>query len=320
MQNFNPKNSLNDEKVQKSFEVPSKYSNPNYNFIVSSLNIKHSSNILLNLHQLSNEELTKIKSIIEKEKCDLPHAYLWLKVKLQLVDILFSQARYDEVIIHIDNAKTECDALNDTFYTRIFNQYIILIKASNGSITESLDMYYDIKQHAEQYSHKDIELIKFYANVAEVLFDYQKSSDIGQKAQDIFKLSRDMLREYLLTIGLELENVYDTSYYKIENQKSPKFALHKNKLIIDENSKTRQLARALAANESSVLDKPENLNFEDVLDFSNELFYELFYLDKMDNRHQYANTKYLIHLETMIKLDIRYVYTLCKVSSEYDEA
>ena len=33
-------------------------------------------------------------------------------------------------------------------------------------------MYYDIKAHAEQYGHEDIELIKLYVNVTEVLFDF----------------------------------------------------------------------------------------------------------------------------------------------------
>ena len=258
--------------------------------------------------------------MIEKEKCDLPNAYWWLKLKLQLVDILFSQARYNEVIIHIDNAKTECDALNDTFYTRILNQYTVLIKALNGSITESLDMYYDVKAHAEHYGHEDIELIKFYANVAEVLFDFQKTGDIDQKPQDIFKHSRNMLRKYLLTVGLELENVYDTSCYKIENQKNSKFIPKNANQKIDHNSKTRQLARVLATNELIPPATAENSDFEDVVNFSNELFYELFYLDKMNNKNEYINSKYLIHLETMIKLDLRYCYALCKVSSDYAEA
>ena len=88
----------------KAFDIPSEYGDQYYSLHDPKQvkSVKEGKDI-----EITDEVLAKIRSTIDKEKCDLPNAYLWLKAKHQMIDILFQQARYDEVIVLCDNAKSE---------------------------------------------------------------------------------------------------------------------------------------------------------------------------------------------------------------------
>lgn len=141
-------------------------------------------------------------------------------IKHQQIDILFKQARYDEVIVFWDQAKTEWENLHDSYFIRLFDEYLVLCKALNGFIEDSIKMYKDVKAYAESYKQSDFSLARFYGNMAEIVFNNDRSPVLFEMLND----ARKILKEYLLKVGLNIEDMYTHSYGFNQNTKIFKFS------------------------------------------------------------------------------------------------
>lgn len=65
------------------------------------------------------EEEAKERTRIENlDKRDHPHMYLWLKIKVELIWILFNQRRFDDCSDAIAVARLECASINDLYFSR----------------------------------------------------------------------------------------------------------------------------------------------------------------------------------------------------------
>ena len=119
------------------------------------------------------------------------------------------------------------------------------------------------------------------------------------------------MKPHLELIGLRLEDHTDSSSELNVNKKCPKFS-EEVKLSAQAVYKKKQTAllTKIARGDDMEHNTKNNNNFEDVFEFNNELFYELFCLDKMDDLKNYRKNIYLQHLEVMIKLNLRYAYVL----------
>ena len=263
---------------------------------------------------ISDEMLMRIRATIEKEKQELPNSYLWIIIKHQQIDILFKQARYDEVVVFWDQAKTEWENLNDTYFKRMFDEYLVLWKALNGFIEDSIKMYKEVKAYADTYKHNDSSLIKFYGNMGEIVFNFNRSALWIQMFAD----ARNILKEYLYKIGLNIDDMY-TSINGL-NQNTKMFKFSKQSIEQRNKQKPRYINLIGGIDIPEPETTKENKNFEDVFDFSNELFYELFYLDKVNELEKLKNSIYLSDIEILIKLDLRFWYALCVIEKKYDES
>lgn len=90
---------LNSEKAnlyqKKGFEIPAHLGSR-----IFEIHEKYITNTGKDHPLVSDEMLEIIQKTLLLEKCSLPHAYIWIQAKYQLVKILFQQARYDEVLIY----------------------------------------------------------------------------------------------------------------------------------------------------------------------------------------------------------------------------
>ena len=188
---------------------------------------------------INDELLMRIRTTIDKEKWELPSSYLWIMTKHQQIDILFKQARYDEVVVFWDQAKTEWENLHDVYFIRMFNEYLVLCKALNGFIEDSIKMYKDVKAYSESHKQVDFSLVRFYGNMAEIIFNYDRSILWLEMLSD----ARKILNEYLPKVGLNIEDMYNHSYGINHNTKIFKFSKQniENRNKSNQNNKERKL-------------------------------------------------------------------------------
>ncbi|CAI2384889.1 unnamed protein product [Moneuplotes crassus] len=301
---------LNSEKCnlyqKKGFEIPSHLGSRIFEIHEKTLTKKDPQNPLI-----SDEMLEIIQRTILQKKCSVPYAYIWVKAKYELIKILFLQERYDEVMIFCDNAKSECNDLGDTYYTRLLDQLLVICAFQRGYYKRGLEMFNDLQNYAEAHLHKDLELAIFKANIGEIIYHYDQDS----MCIDLFKQSREIMSEYLHKIGYRTEKISDYPSDVNINTKDPKFM--KPDVYNKRDRKYRHLKEELGKiQQRKTLEKPK---FSDVLDFRKEIFYELFYEDKMDFLPALNNSIYLCNLGTLIKVELRYAHTLCIIKQKYEE-
>jgi hypothetical protein len=64
------------------------------------------------------EEERERERVEQADKRDHPHMYLWLKIKSDIVSILFQQKRFEDCSDTIAVTKLECQSVNDVYFLR----------------------------------------------------------------------------------------------------------------------------------------------------------------------------------------------------------
>ena len=135
---------------------------------------------------------------------------MWVIAKYEFIEILFKQARYEEVAAQIKVAKVECEQVNDTYFMRLYYEMLTIIKIQRGELEEASNMFEGLKNYAERLNHDDTKLAQFYSNMAEFFYTSKP-----ERCLEIFKESRILFWINLQNRGMKVTNVND--YIDIEN-------------------------------------------------------------------------------------------------------
>jgi hypothetical protein len=86
----------------------------------------------------AEEEHQAKEKVEQAEKRDHPHIYLWLKVKVEIIGLLFNQKRYEDCADCIEIAKVESKSVNDLNFIRQLQEIEFMMKVYRGEIDEAL--------------------------------------------------------------------------------------------------------------------------------------------------------------------------------------
>ena len=106
-----------------------------------------------------------------------PHMLLWLKTKIELITILLTQNRMEDVVDSLQIAKMECLAIQDQVFTRQLNQIDFMVLVQNGEIRQALNKGYEIRNVGQKYNHADREYSEFLGLFSELLYNIDKREE-----------------------------------------------------------------------------------------------------------------------------------------------
>ena len=251
------------------------------------------------------------------DKSELPSTYMWTLIKHQLIDLLFQQARYDEVAAQIQVAKQECEFMNDTYFIRLYYEMLTYIKIQRGEIEGGMSMFEGLKSYAEKFGHDDVKLAQFYANLAEFFY-----STKPERCIEMFKESRVLLWINLQNRGMKVVDVND--YIDIENgsvkkEKIPEPEKKVEEEPVEEKKDPKQKNKADPKGE--VPAEPDFSNIDKVLTYEKEMNHEIFLIDSSESERLFKNPNlYLLELDNLIKVNIRFAQALSTLDTKYDLA
>lgn len=251
------------------------------------------------------------------EKSELPSPYIWAMIKHEFIDLLFQQSRYEEVAAQIQIAKVECQQLQDTYFIRMYYQMLSYIKIHRGEIEGGINMFEGLKTYSEQYGHDDVKLAQYYSNMAEFFYETKP-----ERCIDIFKESRILFWINLQNRGLKVVDVND--YIDIENgsvkkQKIPDPVEKESEEPVEEKKDPKQKNKADPKNDPPA--EQDYSQIEKVINFEKEMNHEIFLVDCSEaERVHMRNNIYLLELDNLIKVNIRYAQALSTLDTKYELA
>ena len=102
---------------------------------------------------------------------------MWLKTKIELIAILLTQNRMEDVVDSLQIAKMECLAIQDQVFTRQLNQIDFMVLVQNGEIRQALNKGYEIRNVGQKYNHADREYSEFLGLFSELLYNIDKREE-----------------------------------------------------------------------------------------------------------------------------------------------
>lgn len=78
--------------------------------------------------------------------------YLWLKIKSEIIQILYHQKRFEDCSDTIAVTKLECTSVNDQYFLRHLMEVEFQMSVYNGEIEEALKKAEEIRKHAQKYN------------------------------------------------------------------------------------------------------------------------------------------------------------------------
>lgn len=110
--------------------------------------------------------------------------YLWLKIKVEIVNLLFNQRRFDDCYDAIAVTKLECNSINDLFFTRQLMEVEFLMEIYRGEIEQAVKTAERIRKHASAYYQSDIGFANFLGNLSEFVYNKDKRLDCIELAKE----------------------------------------------------------------------------------------------------------------------------------------
>jgi hypothetical protein len=269
--------------------------------------------------EMEDERIWTEMNLNKGEKSELPGAYMWAMAKYAYIEVLFKQGRYDEVIAQINAVKLELEELNDTYFMRLYYEFLTMIKVNQGDLEGSKSMFDGLKAYAERLGHDDIKLAQFYGNMAEFFY-----LSYPEKAIEIFKESRVIFWINMKHRGLKVIDIYehiDLEKGSIKENKIPDSQEDKEKPKppVEEKKDPKQKGKADPKAEASV--EKDYSNIERIITFSKEMNYEFFMIDDKEGlKLNKKNDTYILNLDGLVKVNLRYSQALCTLDTKYDLA
>ena len=82
------------------------------------------------------EEAERAKAEVQAQlKRTHPHIMLWLKTKIEIISILLSQSRIEDVTDSISVTKLECMAIKDQLYIRKLGEIDFMVLVKGGQLS-----------------------------------------------------------------------------------------------------------------------------------------------------------------------------------------
>ena len=142
-----------------------------------------------------------------KEKIDLeakrrhPLILLWFKTKLEIIQLLFSQNRMEDVADCISVTREECMSIRDQLFIRRLDEVEFMLLVKSGKIEAALQKAQEIRDHAKKNSQNDVSYAEFLGTLSELIYNIDKS----EKACEIIKEGRLIAWYRLRDQGIEID-------------------------------------------------------------------------------------------------------------------
>jgi len=213
--------------------------------------------------------------------------YLWFKMRVELLNILYLQGKYEDCDILIKNIIEDCDKLKDIYFKRLSQQIQCYILVRKGKYEDAEKLSVEILSNAKKANQSDIKLAQFIGNLAEMQYKFKKEP---KQIIELLKEARIIFWQLLKNYGLELEPVDINK----GNYKAGVF-IDQNGHLKDDKYFEGDITKELSSG-------PQELKF----DYTKDLSHSLKYPDKEKNSSYILPNIYLQYLEQLIKIDIRY--------------
>ena len=126
---------------------------------------------------------------------------LWLKTKVEILSILLSQSRIEDVTDALSVTKLECMSIKDQLYIRKLEEIDFMVLVKCGKVQEAILKSNEINTHAKKYHQSDVSYAEFLGNLSELLYNLGKSEDACNVVKEGRKIAWYRLRDQ----GIEIE-------------------------------------------------------------------------------------------------------------------
>ena len=151
---------------------------------------------------MEEQEAEKARLEVESQlRRKHPHIMLWLKTKIQIIQILLSQNRIEDVIDSIAVTKLESLAIRDQLYLRQLEEIDFMVLVKSGKIQEAMQKANEINTHARKFYQTDLSYAEFLGNLSEILYNLGKSEEACEAVKEGRKIAWYRLRDQ----GIEID-------------------------------------------------------------------------------------------------------------------
>ena len=77
--------------------------------------------------------------------------YLWLKIKVEIITILFNQRRFEDCSDAVAVTRLECKSIGDQVFTRHLMELECMAELYRGEIDQALKSAEKVRKHAAAY-------------------------------------------------------------------------------------------------------------------------------------------------------------------------
>ena len=142
---------------------------------------------------------------------------LWLKIKVEILSILLSQSRIEDVTDALSVTKLECMAIKDQLFIRKLEEIDFMVLVNSGKVQEAIQKSNEINTHAKKYHQTDVSYAEFLGNLSELLYNLGKKDD----ACDIVKEGRKIAWYRLRDQGIEIDqqNINKATDVSVQNDR-----------------------------------------------------------------------------------------------------
>lgn len=130
-----------------------------------------------------------------------PNMLLWLKTKINIINILLAQKRYEDCADAIAVTRLEAQSVRDQLYARKLQEIEFQIHVQSGDLREALNVAKEIRAHASKLYQTDASYCDFLGNLSELLYVHSKSAEAREAAEEARKLAWVRIKSY----GCEVE-------------------------------------------------------------------------------------------------------------------
>lgn len=241
-----------------------------------------------------------------------PHMLLWLKTKIEIISILLSQNRIEDVTDSISVAKLECMSIRDQLFIRRLDEIDFMVLVQGGSVQEALAKSSAINAHAKKFHQSDVSYAEFLGNLSELLYNLGRRDEACEAVKEGRKISWYRLRDQ--GIEIDQQDINKAGDVLVQNdRKRPNeevlagFASAAAVVGKDKKAAPAKDAKAPKA-AANAAEEPAEADEEDPapLDFSVPVVYDLVAGDAAINSSKVAVNIYLESLQLAIRFDIRY--------------
>lgn len=144
--------------------------------------------------------------------------HLWLKIKLEIVSILYHQRRFEDCSDAIAITKLEAHSINDLIFTRQLMEIEFMMDVYRGELESALRIAEKIKKHASAYYQNDVSFAIFLGNLSEFMYNKDKRYECADAAKEGRTIMWLKLKDY--GIDLDPQNINFKTDVKVNKSRS----------------------------------------------------------------------------------------------------
>lgn len=251
---------------------------------------------------------------------------LWLKTKIEIISILLSQSRIEDVTDSISVTKLECMAIKDQLYIRKLDEIDFMVLVKGGQLSQAMNKASEINTHAKKYFQSDIGYAEFLGSLSELLYNLGKAEEATEAVKEGRKIAWYRLRDQ--GIEIDSQNINKAGDILVKNDRK-KFSEEQLAGGSSAPATAQKNEKKPAAKDTkpkpggapAVEDPlPEEEDPVEPLDFTKPIKYDLVNAAVDTNSSCNSVNIYLESLPLAIRFDIRYSQYCVIMQSKYELA